>query len=115
MGRFGISAEEMTSTEIRTALERRGYTRGGEEKFAGFLQLCDDRRYAPGSVPAHLCQDLLVRTIKLVDIFKIQAQYTPVPAELAVSGQKSWAKLADIAEAAHSYAGAASGEGGSDV
>lgn len=110
LARFGITAEEMTAGEVRIALHRRGYRMDAGEEFFQLLQKCDSRRYAPVRVDPRYCQEMLKRSIFLVTEVKIDARFSVVPADLAVSGEKSWSRLTQLIDTTESFAEVAVGE-----
>jgi hypothetical protein len=115
LARFGITAEEKTASEVRIALHQRGYRMDAGEGFVQLLHDCDSRRYAPGGVEPSYCLAMLKRAVWLVTVVKIDARFSVVPADLAVSGEKSWSRLAQLGDASDSFAMATVGEDTSGV
>jgi len=114
VGRFGIGAAEMTPQEINTALVARGYSPRIGRAFGGLLAACDRPRYAPQQVAPALCHDLFVQAIELVGQVRVEARFTPVPAKLALVGQKSWSHLVRWLRALPSRTKRIVGEGARD-
>jgi len=91
--RFRIRAEEMTAKELLAALRARGYKSAECGEFAQLLQEADDLRYAPERVVPAVCDGFLARAIRLMAAVQVVARFAPVPADLAVAGQKCWSNL----------------------
>jgi len=108
--RFRIHADEMTAGEILTALRSKGYPPAIGRRFADLIRQADDCRYSPRRVSPLTCDDLLARKLELMDEVRVVARYTPVPADLAVAGQKSWGNLRAWLVNGTRMAGAAVGE-----
>jgi hypothetical protein len=109
--RFQIAAEEMTAGEVLTALRRKGHRPEISRGFTSLIEEVDSLRYAPERVPPLSCDELLARTVTLVGEVRVVARYTPVPAELAVAGDKSWGRLHEWLRGSAHLTGAQVGEG----
>ncbi len=110
-GRFGIRAGEMTGPEVAAALLQRGHRRPEGAEFARLLARSDDQRYAPGAPVQAACLELFGSGVQLVDQVRIEARYAPVPPDLAIRGQKSWARLQELVRAPGFPGARSSGEG----
>ncbi len=94
--RFGLPAAEMTPAEIERKLRARGHAGEDAERWRDLLDACDARRYAPGQASAGDCDCLLAATVALMDVSRVPARFTPVPADLAVRGEMAWGRLRDL-------------------
>jgi hypothetical protein len=109
---YRVHAGEMTSEEVAVALRARGFGGPAAAIAADLLRACDEQRYRPDEPETAWCQARFARALELVERTRIPALFTPVPPDLAVEGEKCWARLrAWLAEGRAVSAGAPLGEG----
>jgi hypothetical protein len=108
---YRVRAGEMTSAEVAAALRARGFGGPAAAIAADLLRICDEERYRPDEPEAAWCQARFAGALELVERTRIPALFTPVPPELAVEGEKCWARLRQwLAEGQAVPASAAPGE-----
>jgi hypothetical protein len=108
---YGVRAGEMTSEEVAAALRSRGFGGPVAAIAADLLRTCDELRYRPDEPEPGWCQARFAGALELVERTRIPALFTPVPPDLAVEGEKCWARLHRwLAEGHAAPASAVSGE-----
>lgn len=91
--RYRLGAQEKTADEIAATMLEQGHDRQAAAAFASLLRVCDDRRYGPDDVALPFCREQFAGCCRLLAHVRVEARFSPVPAQLAVDGGRCWARL----------------------
>ena len=91
--RYGIAAREMTGQEIVGACLDRGFSVTAPRKLSRLIEDADRRRYDPEPVDPAWCRKQAGQLIDQMSAVRIVPQHTPVPADVRLGAEKTWAEL----------------------